>query len=123
MQFARDGATKIAGLDISAASLDGTAQELAQEFEGVEFLSIVTDLTQEEEVKKAIEQTVARFGRIDYAINNAAIGQTLAPTSETSLTEFDKVMAVNLRGVFICEKYELRQMEKQEPLIPKNPSL
>ncbi len=81
-------------------------------------------MTNEDEVEQAIRKTVDAFGRIDYAVNNAAIGQRkLGPTSETDLDEFDRVMGVNLRGVFICEKYELRQMELQEPLVPKNPSV
>jgi NAD(P)-dependent dehydrogenase (short-subunit alcohol dehydrogenase family) len=89
----------------------------------VEFLKIPVDLSKEAEVAKAIEITVAKFGRIDYAVNNAAVGQRrLVPTSEASLEDFDRLMSVNFRGVFICDKYELKQMETQEPLIPKNHS-
>lgn len=118
MQFARDGVTRIAGLDISSESLDHTAEEFGKEGLKVEFVKLVVNLTQEAEVEQAIQQTVAAFGRIDYACNVAGIGQRLSPTSEATMEEFDKVMAVNLRGCFLCEKYELRQMEKQEPLIP-----
>lgn len=116
LQFARDGVTRIAGLDISAEGLEGTAKELLQECPGVDFLKLKADLTKEAEVEDAIKQVVDKFGRIDYAVNNAGIGQKLAPTSETTLEEFDRVIAVNLRGVYICEKHELRQMEKQTPI-------
>jgi NAD(P)-dependent dehydrogenase (short-subunit alcohol dehydrogenase family) len=112
--------TQIAGLDISASSLSKAATTLSEAFPSVEFLSLTVDLTHEAEVEKAIEAVVAKFGRIDYAVNNAAVGQKLSPTSETELAEYDRVLAVNLRAVFICEKYELRQMEKQEPLIPRD---
>lgn len=120
IQFARDGVTRIAGLDISSESLDDTVNELVKEGLKVDFVKLVANLTQESEVEQAIQQTVAAFGRIDYACNVAGIGQRLAPTSEATLDEFDKVMAVNLRGCFLCEKYLLRQMEKQEPLIPSD---
>lgn len=86
----------------------------------MEFLPLALDLTQESEVESAIQKTVAKFGRIDYAINNAGIGQPLKPTSETDVADFEKVMAVNLKGVFLCEKHELRQMEKQEPVVPRD---
>jgi NAD(P)-dependent dehydrogenase (short-subunit alcohol dehydrogenase family) len=115
LQFAQDGVKQISGLDISKKGLDETASILLQVFPGVVFHKIVADLTREEEVQRAIQETVLKFGRIDYAVNNAGIGQPLKPTSETNLADFDKVMAVNVKGLFLCEKYELLQMEKQEP--------
>jgi len=115
LQFAREGVQRISGLDISARALDETASALLENFPDVVFHKAVADLTREEDIRGAIEQTVLKFGCIDYAINNAGIGQPLKPTSEIDLADFDKVMAVNLKGVFLSEKYELLQMEKQEP--------
>jgi NAD(P)-dependent dehydrogenase (short-subunit alcohol dehydrogenase family) len=115
LQFAQDGVTRISGLDISENALDETASVLLKAFPDVVFHKLVADLTREEEVQKAIQETVLKFGCIDYAVNNAGIGQPLKPTSETNIADFDKVMAVNVRGVFLCEKYELLQMQKQEP--------
>ena len=123
LQFAQDGVTQIAGLDISAPSLSKAATTLLEAFPTVSFLPLNVDLTQEEAVEKAIEAVVAKFGRIDYAVNNAAVGQKLGPTSETDLSEYDRVLSVNLRAVLICEKYELRQMEKQEPLVGRDTCL
>lgn len=63
---------------------------------------------------KAIHLTVSTFGRLDYAVNNAGIGQPLATTADTVLHDFDKVMAVNVKGVWLAEKFELQQMLKQD---------
>lgn len=115
LQFAQDGVRRISGLDISESALNETESVLLQGFPDVVFYKLVADLTREEEVQLAIQETVLKFGRIDYAVNNAGIGQPLKPTSETKLADFDTVMAVNVRGVFLCEKYELLQMQEQEP--------
>jgi NAD(P)-dependent dehydrogenase (short-subunit alcohol dehydrogenase family) len=92
-----------------------TASVLHKAFPHVVFHQLVADLTNEENVRRAVQETVQKFGSIDYAVNNAGIGQPLKPSSETSLADFDKLMAVNVKGVFLCEKYELLQMQKQEP--------
>ena len=56
---------------------------------------------------------MAEFGRLDAAFNNAGVMAHIAPTAESSREEWDRVIGVNLRGVWSCMKYELRQMEKQ----------
>lgn len=122
LQFAQDGVKQISGLDISESALNETAAALRESFPDVFFHRVVADLTREEAVQKAIQDTVLKFGRIDYAVNSAGIGQPLKPTSETGSADFDKVMAVNMKGVFLCEKYELLQMEKQEPRNTSNSS-
>lgn len=76
----------------------------------------MTDLTQAEQVQHAIECTVKEFGRIDHAVNNAGIGQKFGTTAETSGQEYEKVLSVNLKGVWHCERLELEQMIKQDPL-------
>lgn len=116
LQFARDGATKIAGLDISAKGLDATELELQQQFPGVQFLKLVSDLSSEEQVEEAIQKTVTTFGRLDYAVNNAAIASPFKMTHESTTADFDRVLGINLRGTWFCERAELRQMLKQEPL-------
>ena len=106
--------TKIAGLDINNETLEGTASALSQAHPGVEFLSLVADLTSETAVADAISQVVSEFGEIRYAVNNAGIGQPLLPTGETDTKDFDRVMTINFKGVWLCEKYELKQMVKQD---------
>ncbi|KAJ6011558.1 hypothetical protein N7451_002970 [Penicillium sp. IBT 35674x] len=116
LQFARDGVSKIAGLDIMPEGIAESEKLLKLEFPNVKFLPIIADLTQISQVQDAIELTVKEFGRLDHAVNNAGIGQSLLPTAETSQDEFEKVMNVNLKGVWHCEKFELEQMMKQDPL-------
>ncbi|VUC26546.1 unnamed protein product [Clonostachys rosea] len=123
--LARHGVSKIGGLDISTSGLDGTKNTLAEAYPAVEFLPVQADLASADSTSEAICKVISAFGRIDYAINNAGVGQELAPSGDTSVEEFDRVMNVNFRGLWLCEKYELRQMEKQEAraVNPFNPSI
>src|SRR5947199_6258568 len=60
-----------------------------------------------------VDRAVAEFGRLDAAFNNAGIMAKIAPTADSTRDEWDRVIGVNLRGVWACMKYELRQMQKQ----------
>jgi NAD(P)-dependent dehydrogenase (short-subunit alcohol dehydrogenase family) len=60
-----------------------------------------------------VERTVATFGRLDAAYNNAGVQNVLAETADTTREDYDRVMAINLRGVWSCMKFELQQMRKQ----------
>ncbi|OQV03078.1 hypothetical protein CLAIMM_08174 [Cladophialophora immunda] len=120
LQFARDGVRRIAGLDLSDKALNETAASLSAEVLDVDFLPIAVDISDEEQVARAFKSTVDRFGRIDYAINNAAIAAPFVPTGETTLEAFEKVQKINLRGTWLCEREELRYMVKQEPLETRN---
>src|SRR6266404_23716 len=60
-----------------------------------------------------VEQTVATFGRLDAAYNNAGVQNIVAETADATREDYDRVMAINLRGVWSCMKFELRQMRKQ----------
>lgn len=93
-----------------------TKETLYRQSPDAEFLPLVADLNDEAGVKAAFEKAVERFGRVDHAVNNAGVGQSIKVTADTELEEFDRVLGVNLRGVWICERLELAQMEKQEPL-------
>lgn len=101
------GICRIAGLDINRDGLQETETALKKIYPDSTFLPIVADLTSEDEVLKAIHFTVSTFGRRDYAVNNAGFGQPLATTADTVLLDFDKVMAVNVKGVWLVEKFEL----------------
>jgi NAD(P)-dependent dehydrogenase (short-subunit alcohol dehydrogenase family) len=63
--------------------------------------------------RSIFEQTVATFGRLDAAYNNAGVQNIVAETADAPREDFDRVMAINLRGVWSCMKFELRQMRKQ----------
>src|SRR3954468_13183254 len=73
------------------------------------------DVANETQVKEAIAATVQRYGRLDILVNNAGISQ-VGNLLETSSEEFDRVMSVNLKGVFLCSKYAVEQMVAQEPI-------
>lgn len=72
------------------------------------------DVSNEQEVAKAIELCVSQKGYINLAFNCAGIEGNKAPISETSVDDFDRVMSVNVRGIFLCLKYEIQHMLKHK---------
>jgi len=80
---------------------------------GHKAISIHCNVAVEKEVEDMIAQVVSKFGRLDAAFNNAGINSPATETADASSEEYDKVMAINLRGVWNCMKYELQQMRKQ----------
>lgn len=72
------------------------------------------DVADETSIRDLVAETVAKLGRIDAAFNNAGTLGELGPTGDCSTGNFDRVIAVNLRGVFLCMREELRQMTNQE---------
>jgi NAD(P)-dependent dehydrogenase (short-subunit alcohol dehydrogenase family) len=79
---------------------------------GREALFVQTDVIQEAQVKVAIAATVERFGRLDYAFNNAGIEQDAQPLIEQTEATFDRIMDINVKGVWLCLKYQVAQMLK-----------
>lgn len=75
------------------------------------------DVSKEESINSAVDQTVQRFSRLDIAVNNAGIGVG-GPTDQLSLEDWRKVMSVNLDGLWLCQRAQIRQMLRQEPLDP-----
>ncbi len=71
------------------------------------------DVSQENEVEALIQHAVETYGRLDFAVNNAGIGGVLTPTHQYPAANFERVMAVNCTGVFLCLKAELAVMLKQ----------
>ena len=116
LQFARDGVKGIVAVDISIAALVQTASVLQEHYPEVALLQLVADLTDEDQVNSLFEKAVAHFGRIDYAVNNAAISGLIKPTTETSFSSLDRILGVNLKGVWLCERAELKQMLTQSPI-------
>lgn len=76
-------------------------------------LAIRCDVAVEAEVAAMVDATVSAFGRLDAAYNNAGVQSPVADTADALGSEFDKVVAINLRGVWSCMKYELLQMREQ----------
>jgi len=95
----QDAAERVAG-EIQAAGGNARAQQL--------------DVAEESQIKAAIEQVVAREGRLDILVNNAGISH-VGNILETSLEDWERVMRVNTRGVFLCAREAVRQMLAQLP--------
>jgi NAD(P)-dependent dehydrogenase (short-subunit alcohol dehydrogenase family) len=108
--FAKAGASVMA-VDINEAGLQQTATEI-QGFGG-KVLTLVCDVTKNADVKSALEKTVQTFGRLDAAHNNAGIEQPTQPIAELSEELWDRVIAVNLKSVFLCMKHEIEIMLRQ----------
>lgn len=81
--------------------------------QGHKALCIRCDVADETQVAAMVEQTLSNFGRLDAAFNNAGVQSPIAETADASGEEFDRVNAINLRGIWSCMKYELRHMREQ----------
>ena len=75
------------------------------------------DTADEDSVNSAVDQTIKAFSRLDIAVNNAGIGGE-APTDQLEFTKWRKVLSINLDGVWLCQRAQIRQMLKQDPLDP-----
>lgn len=76
-------------------------------------IAIGCDVSNDTQIEAMIARTVSHFGRLDVAFNNAGVMAKVAPIAESSHEEWERVIGINLRGVWNCMKHELRQMEKQ----------
>lgn len=108
--FAEAGAAVVIAGDHEVAAK--TAAETLTKA-GHRALGLQCNVADEAQVAAAIEKTVATFGRLDVAYNNAGIHAPSVETADALAEDFDRVIAVNLRGVWNCMKHELRQMRKQ----------
>jgi NAD(P)-dependent dehydrogenase (short-subunit alcohol dehydrogenase family) len=77
---------------------------------GSDGVFVQTDVANEDDVKALVEKTVKKYDRLDYAFNNAGIGETMTPLVEQTSNAFDQIMNVNVKGVWLSMKYEIPQM-------------
>jgi NAD(P)-dependent dehydrogenase (short-subunit alcohol dehydrogenase family) len=108
--FAAAGAAVVLA-DVREDLVQAEAQKLVAA--GQKAIAVRCDVSDDGQVAAMVERTVAEFGRLDAAFNNAGVMARLAPTAESTREEWDRVIGINLRGVWSCLKYELRQMERQ----------
>lgn len=108
--FAREGA-KVVVADVEVEGGQETVR-LINEGAG-EALFVKADVSQAAEVEALIQQTIATYGRLDCAHNNAGIEGRLAVTADYPEASWDRVISINLKGVWLCMKYEIPQMLKQ----------
>jgi NAD(P)-dependent dehydrogenase (short-subunit alcohol dehydrogenase family) len=80
---------------------------------GAECLFVRSDISSEADVKALIEKTVTSYGRLDVVFNNAGIESPMKPLHEQSVEDFDKLMAIKVRGLFLSMKYQIQQMLTQ----------
>ena len=80
---------------------------------GHKALAVRCDVSDDAQVAAIVDRAVAEFGRLDAAFNNAGVMARIAPTADSTREEWDRVIGINLRGVWSCMKHELRYMERQ----------
>ena len=108
--FAEAGASVVLS-DWDEKAVHAAAKELSSQ--GHKILAVVCDVSDDQQVEAMVEKTIAAFGHIDAAFNNAGVQNKLADAADQTREDFDRVTAINLRGVWSCMKYELRQIRKQ----------
>jgi NAD(P)-dependent dehydrogenase (short-subunit alcohol dehydrogenase family) len=106
-----DAGAKLAITDIAPDALDKAVADLQEN--GAEVLGLINDASDSSDVNTMLDAIVERFGRLDIAVNNAGTATPLQEFHEVGEAEFDRVMAVNLKGVWLCMQAEIRQMLKQ----------
>src|SRR4051794_5501544 len=110
LAFAREGASVVVA-DISEQGNLETARMV--EGLGGRALAVRCDVTRAEDVKAALDKAVEAFGRLDVAFNNAGSEQPTTATADLTVEEWDRIVSINLRSVFLCMKYEVPLMLKQ----------
>ena len=108
--FAEAGAA-VALADVNEAAVRSATDDLVAA--GHKAIGIRCDVADEAEVAAMVEQTVSTFGRLDAAFNNAGVQAPPTDMADEAAEEFDRVNAINLRGVWACMKHELRRMREQ----------
>ncbi len=109
--FAQSG-IKVVLADISVDVGEGVAAEINRQTE-VPTSFVKCDVSKSADVERMVRHAVERFGRIDYAFNNAGTEGVTAATAECSEENFDRTVAIDLKGTWLCMKYEIPQMLKQ----------
>jgi NAD(P)-dependent dehydrogenase (short-subunit alcohol dehydrogenase family) len=110
MAFAKEGANVVVA-DIVALGGEETVQ-LIREMGGTAIF-VRTDVARSEDVQALMERTLAAYGRLDYALNNAGIDGAQAPVPQYPEEDWQRIIAINLSAVYLCMKYEIPEMEKQ----------
>lgn len=109
--FAERGA-KVVVADVDVKGGEATVSHIKDL--GGEAIFIKTDVSKSKEVQSLINKTVETYGRLDYAYNNAGLNRGIGvPTADYLEEDWDIVQSINLKGVWLCMKYEIQQMLKQ----------
>ncbi|MGH3897525.1 MAG: SDR family oxidoreductase [Pseudonocardiaceae bacterium] len=107
LAFGREGASVVVA-DVATDGNQETARMIEQA--GGQSFAVSCNVTRADDIKAALDAAVERFGRLDVAFNNAGIEQPIKPAAEISDDEWDRLVAVNLRGAFLSMKHEIELM-------------
>src|SRR3989475_3823897 len=110
LAFAREGAKTVVA-DVLVEGGEETVRIIKEA--GGDALLVRTDVSKAAEVETLIQKIVETYGRLDYAHNNAGVAGADAPTADCTEENWDHTIAINLKGVWLCMKYEIPQMLKQ----------
>jgi len=108
--FAEAGAAVVLA-DFKEEAVKAAAQKLVAA--GHKAIAVRCDVSDDAQVAAMVDRAVAEFGRLDAAFNNAGVMARIAPTADSTREDWDRVIGINLRGVWSSMKHELRQMERQ----------
>lgn len=116
ISFAREGAKVVVAADMNIAGAEDTVRLIREA--GGEAIFIRCDVSKEHDVEELVRKTVDAFGSLDSAFNNAGVGPDgkrfpLLPIVDLTEEVWDRTIDVNLKGVFLCMKHEIRQMIRQ----------
>jgi NAD(P)-dependent dehydrogenase (short-subunit alcohol dehydrogenase family) len=104
LEFARQG-VRVVVADIDEEGSRATVRMIDEL--GGQAIGVACDVTRGADIQAALTATVEAFGRLDYAFNNAGAEQQPKPTADITEDEWDRIITINLRGVFLCMKYEI----------------
>ncbi|MHB8389877.1 MAG: SDR family oxidoreductase [Acidobacteriaceae bacterium] len=110
LAFARESAGVVVA-DVSEKDNQQTARMI--EDLGGHALAVSCDVSRNEDVRRALDATIKTFGRLDFAFNNAGIEYTIQPAADVTEEEWDRILGIDLRGVFLCMKHEIPLLLKQ----------
>lgn len=103
-----------AGANVAVSDISDCSKTVAEiKKSGQKAIALKTDVSKKSDIKKMVEKTIKEFGKIDILVNNAGIFRT-APAEKIKEEDWDKIMAVNLKGEFLCAQEAGKQMIKQK---------
>jgi NAD(P)-dependent dehydrogenase (short-subunit alcohol dehydrogenase family) len=109
LAFAREGANVVVA-DTNVQDGEETVRQFKDS--GAEALFVPADVSQATAVEALVNTTIATYGRLDYAFNNAGINEEHGPLTDCTEAEWDRIISINLKGIWLCMKYEIPQMLK-----------
>jgi NAD(P)-dependent dehydrogenase (short-subunit alcohol dehydrogenase family) len=111
LRFAKEGA-RLGLFDVNEKGLSETKALIEKAVRGAEVLCFNVDVSDEKQVKEAIETVAAKFGTLHFALNHVGIGHVGKAVGDLPSEIWERAMRVNLFGAFYCAKYEIREMMK-----------